>query len=268
MESLYTNSRIRHDFFKNAFISIGETQCDILIAVAFFTNSEVLIDLVNRGCRVKLIVRLGYPTNPTALQDILGREGIQIRFVNDRSFHPKLYIFTGHCAIAGSSNLTESALLTNQEVNVSVDIEDPRYSELISLFAEWWDQSKVLDNSSLDEYRNIYEKYRKHLGTDTLIEDDLQKKQGRITIKNIERGLKTPSASEIYLDDYKSIYQGFLDAYLTVERIYKGTDKRKYDDSIYPLRLEIDSYFSFVRETKTVGDSYKDEPLLKGQQLV
>jgi hypothetical protein len=267
MESLYTNSSSRHDFFNNAFISTDKAQCAVFIAVAFFTHSEPLLNLIKQGCRIKMIVRLGYPTNPTALQDILSREGIQIRFVNDRSFHPKLYIFTGLCAIVGSSNLTESALKTNQEVNVSIDIEDTRYSELISLFSEWWDQSKVLDHEALDEYRMIYEKYRKHSDTDTLIEDDMQKKQGRVTIKNIERGLKKPSASEIYLDDYKSIYQGFLDAYITVERIYKEIGKRKYNEDIYPLRLEIDSYFSFVRENRTVGDSYKDEPLLKGQPL-
>jgi len=267
MDSLYTNSSSRSDFFKNAFTSIDKKDCTVYIAVAFFTNSSPLLNLVKSGCRVKIIVRLGYPTTPTALKDILGKEGIQIRFVNDRSFHPKLYIFTGLNAIVGSSNLTESALKTNQEVNVSINIEDPRYSELISIFSEWWDQAKVLDDNALEKYRILYEKYRKNSDTDTLIEDDIQKEQGKIAIKNIDRGLKKPSASEIYLDDYKSIYQGFLDAYMTVERIYKEIGGRKHNESIYPLRLEIDSYFSFVRETKTVGDSYNDEPLLKGQQL-
>jgi len=94
------------------------------------------------------------------LKDLLGREGIQIRFVNDRSFHPKLYIFGGTCAIVGSSNLTDAALMTNQEVNVLIDPEDDRYSDLISLFVVWWDQSKVFDEERLREYADIYNRYR------------------------------------------------------------------------------------------------------------
>jgi len=232
MESLYTNSSSRHDFFSNVFNTIDKSQCDVFIAVAFFTNSKPLLNLVKHGYRVKIIVRLGYPTNPTALQDIFNQEGFQVRFVNDRSFHPKLYIFTGRYAMVGSSNLTESALKTNQEVNVSIEVEDPRYSELISIFSEWWDQSKVLDTNALDEYRRLYDKYREHSDTDTLIEDDLRKKQGRITIENIKHGLKKPSASEIYLDEYKSIYQGFLDSYKTVERVYNLISRVNYNEAM------------------------------------
>lgn len=210
---------------------------------------------------------MGYPTKPEALKDIVGREKIQVRFVNDRSFHPKLYIFGGTCAIVGSSNLTEAALMTNQEVNVVIDSGDHRYEDLVSIFVDWWDQSKVLDDDTLKIYSKIYDMHRNRNDNENIIEDELRKKQGRVSIQNIKRGIKDPSKSEIYLDQYRSDYQGFLDAYKTVERVYINTGDRKYDESQLPLRLEIDSYFSFIREKKAKKDSYLKEPLLHGQEL-
>ena len=263
---LYTNTSDRRDFFINAFSGVGFKPCDVYIATAFFTYQDPLIQLRERGYRVKIIVRLGYPTKPEALKKISNREGIQVRFVNDRSFHPKLYIFAGNCAIVGSSNLTEAALKTNQEVNVVLESADPRYEDLVSLFVDWWDQSKVLDSETLEQYSKIYDKYRTRHDNENIIEDEIQKKQGRVTIQNIKRGLKKPSKSEIWLDQYRSDYQEFLDAYKTVQRIYKNIGRRRYDESQLPLRLEIDSFFSFVREKKATKKSYLDVPILHGEE--
>lgn len=261
---LYTNSSNRRDFFINAFSRTNP--CDVSIASAFFTFPDPLIQLRERGCRIKIIVRLGYPTKPEALKVALDREGIQIRFVNDRAFHPKLYIFSGYCAIVRSSNLTDAALKSNQEVNIAIDPSDHRYEDLVSIFVDWWDQSKVLDNDILQEYSKIYDRNRSRSDNETIIEEELQKKQGRITIQNIQRGLRKPSKSEIYLDQYRSDYQGFHDAYRTVERLYKATGRRRHDESKLPLRLEIDSFFSFIRENKAKKESYLEAPLLHGQE--
>jgi HKD family nuclease len=260
--SLFTNTSSRSDFFIKAFNEYSVRPCEVYIAVAFLTQSQPIIDIRGKGCRIKLIVRLGYPTKPEALKDLLGREGIQIRFVNDRSFHPKLYIFRGACAIVGSSNMTDAALMTNQEVNIAIDPEDDRYSDLVSLFVDWWDQSKVFNEESLKDYTDIYNKNRARHDTADIIDDYLEKKQGRIRIKNIERGTGKPSSSEIYLDQYRKDYQVFHDSFKTVERIYKSVGKRKYTEDVLPLRIEIDAFFSFVREKKAPKDSYLSEPIL------
>ena len=157
--------------------------------------------------------------------------------------------------------------MTNQEVNVVIDPEDDRYSDLISLFVVWWDQSKVFDEERLREYADIYNRYRTRQDTEDIIDNDLEKKQGRIRIKNIDRGTKKPSSSEIYLDQYHKDYQGFHDSYKTVERIYKSIGKRKYDEDILPLRIEVDAFFSFVREKKAPKDSYLSEPILLDNAL-
>jgi len=264
---LFTNTSSRSDFFRNAFIRFGNTPRDVYIAVAFFTYPDPIINLAETGSRVRLIVRLGYPTKPEALKQILGKESIQVRFVNDRSFHPKLYIFGGCCATVGSSNLTDPALYTNQEVNITVEPSDPRYNELVSLFVEWWDQAKVLDDERLKEYTDIYERCRKKQDNEHFVEDELQKTQGRVTIRNIRRGLGKPSSSEIYLEQYRADYQTFLDAYKTVERVYGAVGRRKYEEDVLPLRLEVDSYFSFIREKKAPKDTYLSEAILVGEKL-
>lgn len=265
--TLFTNTSSRQDFFHNAFISFGDKPCDVFIAVAFFSYAEPLVELAKNGCRVKLIVRLGYPTSPSALRSILGKEGIQIRFANDRSFHPKLYIFGEHYATIGSSNLTNSALRTNQEVNITIEPAHPHFSDLVSLFVDWWDQAKVLDEQRLKEYTSVYEKYSGEKDKESLIETDLKGKQGQIIIDNIKRGLPKPSSSEVYLEGYRATYDEFLNAFRTVERIYKSIGRRKFDEGTLPLRLEIDNYFSFIREEKTTGDSYLSEPLLNRPEL-
>jgi hypothetical protein len=264
--SLFTNSNNRKDFFSNAFKQYTAKSCDVFIAAAFFTHADTITRLADKGCRVKLIVRLGYPTMPSALKTILNKERVQIRFVNDRSFHPKLYIFMGSCVIVGSSNLTDSALKTNQEVNIAIGTEDSRYDELVSIFSDWWDQAKVLNAERLKEYSEIYDRYRKNADPSDQIEEELQKKQGKAMIKNINRGDAKPSKSEIYLEGYRSDYQGFHDAFMTVERIYKTVGRRHQEDSL-PLRLEIDSFFSFLRDKKAQKDSYLHAPLLQGDEL-
>ena len=52
-----------------------------------------------------------------------------------------------------------------------------------------------------------------------------------------------------------------------MERVYAAAGRRKYEEIVLPLRLEIDSYFSFIREKKGQKDSYLNEPILLGNEL-
>ena len=65
----------------------------------------------------------------------------------------------------------------------------------------------------------------------------------------------------------RATYQGFLDAFQTVERVYTEYGSRKVPEETIPLRLEIDAFFSWVRHEYTKGDSYVQEPLLQGPAL-
>jgi len=156
---LYANRSENSDFVCNAFNHFTPSPCNIYIAVAFFNEAQLLKDLSNRNCPIRIVVRLGHPTSPKALKEISEISGIQIRYVTDRSFHPKLYIFGDNVALIGSANLTNAGIRTNQEIMVTIPSDDPRFEELTGLFSDYWDQAKVLTSDILDAYTRLCDRY-------------------------------------------------------------------------------------------------------------
>lgn len=263
---LYTNSNERGDFFRGAFDAYASRPQHVLIAVAFLTDPEPILRLVAAGSRVKVIVRLGYPTWPSALRRLINVEGIQLRGISKMSFHPKLYIFEKDGAIVGSSNMTQSALTSNQEVNVLIPTDDHRFGELTALFNTYWDQVVPVDEAIIQNYQNLLDRYkgaRKELDAmNDGIENLLPAR-----IDNIDRGKRVGTKADFFIDGYRSEYQGFLDAFQTVQRVYSSTGQRKYAEDVVPLRIEVDVFLGWVREHYTLGTSYLDEPLRAGDEL-
>src|SRR5689334_10514024 len=116
-DGLYTNRNGRGDFVRNAITHYAGSADNIYAAVAFFTESNLVKELLNTN-RIRLIVRLGFPTSPVALAELMLLSNIEIRYFTDKSFHSKLYIFGDRIALVGSANLTRTAVMTNQEVVV------------------------------------------------------------------------------------------------------------------------------------------------------
>ncbi len=130
MDGLYTNRNLLSDFVKNGISASIYGGTEVYIAVAFFTEPDVIQEMIGKNCHVRMIVRLGFPTNPYALRKLMNNHSVEMRFYTDRSFHPKLYIFGDKVAFVGSANLTRAAILTNQEVVVTISSDDERFSEL------------------------------------------------------------------------------------------------------------------------------------------
>src|SRR5689334_19397635 len=110
---LFTNSNSRRDFIRGALLQEARSEEPIFIATAFFTDHAVLREMANVSGVIRLVVRLGYPTAPKALEDALDDSRIHVRYFTARSFHPKLYIFGNRLAYLGSANLTDAAGLSN-----------------------------------------------------------------------------------------------------------------------------------------------------------
>lgn len=146
---LYTNRVSKNDFIKHSIINHIEDGMDLFIASAFFTESNVVDEFLARGCHLRIVVRLGFPTSPVALEKHLNHDNVEARFFTSNSFHPKLYIFSDKTILLGSANLTRSATLSNQEVKVGLDAEDHRFAELQELFADYWDEAEVLTKEAI-----------------------------------------------------------------------------------------------------------------------
>jgi HKD family nuclease len=256
---LYANRNSHGDFVRNAIEALTQEAKNVYIAVAFFTERGVVEQILAKGSRIRLVVRLGFPTNPDALQDLLNRPGIDIRYFTAHSFHPKLYIFGNQTALVGSANLTSAAINSNQEVVVTIGSEDPRLNELAGLFSEYWVQAKVLTDDALNEYRKIYAKYARLQSEQGKLDDEVLTKLGTVAGSNITRGKAKESKENIFLEDYRKTYQECVSAFNVIRDAYASTATRKAGS--VPLRIEIDSFISFVRDRHVVGEAWMAAPL-------
>lgn len=260
MKGLYTNRNVERDFVQNGISANAQDGENIFVASAFFTESDVVKNLTDRNCHIQIVVRLGYPTSPEALRAILNNKKVQVRFYTSSSFHPKLYIFGNKIALIGSANLTRSAILTNQEIVVEIGNEDPRFIELKNLFLDYWKDSEVLTEESILKYESIYNKNKEAISKIEDIENEVKKQIGDIVFSNIDRGEKKRTKESIFLDSYRKSYQESVSAFNYIQDEYEKHG-RKIEDSYIPLRLEIDSFFSFVRDLHATQESWKERPI-------
>ncbi len=148
----------------------------VRIAVAFVLPSgidlleEHLRDLCQRGGRLELLTG-DYQdfTDPNALARLLDLRDeyptqleLRVYVCDDRSFHPKTYIFEGAreggVAFVGSSNLTRTALADGIEWNYGVvpGRDSSGFREVVTSFEELFQSAPTvaLDRAWLDAYRN------------------------------------------------------------------------------------------------------------------
>ncbi|MGZ3789864.1 MAG: phospholipase D-like domain-containing protein [Bacteriovorax sp.] len=266
---MFTNRNSKKDFVVNGINQLSAEACHVSIATAFFTDSKPIKEMLERGCKVRMIVRLGFPTSPIALKQCLGFDGCLVRYVSDTSFHPKIYIFGENGAIVGSANLTNAALFTNQEVSLKVDPSDDRFDELKTLFEEYWQQAAVLTDDIINKYNAAISTYEKNIFSKfDEINKNIREAVGTISIDNIQRDKRKKSKEEIFSEDYRKSYQETVESFNNLMEIYLKAGPRRTTERELPLRLEIDSFISYVRDNHIPGDSYLDEPLRIGKDQV
>lgn len=254
MLNVFANRTQRRDFLIGEFERRAIKDSEVFIAVAFFTEAEVVKGLAEKGCKVRLVVRLGFPTSPTAIEAVRGR--VDLRVYTSMSFHPKLYIFGDDVALVGSANLTHSAITSNQEVMVGISGDDERFAELAGIFQDYWDGADVPTEKMLRTYAAAYKKFETHENAADLLSREIARQLGDTAPANIERGDKRRSKQSLFLANYRKTYQEAVRAFSIVRSAYEATGYRKASEQDIPLRLEIDSFISFVRDTEATGDSW------------
>jgi hypothetical protein len=261
MEGVFANRSDKRDFVINELERRATGECPVYIASAFFTHSDVVERILEKGCKVLMVVRLGFPTSPDAIEKVMSHPNLQLRIYTGHAFHPKLYIFGDETALVGSANLTRAALLTNQEVMVSVGSTDARFIELMAIFEDYWDGADVPTPGQLDIYKNLFKEYQKHQEkVDTLAREVLDKLGDKSPV-NINRGQPKPNKQSLFLSNFRKTYQEAVSAFNVVRRVYEASGYRKAREEDVPLRIEIDSFISWVRETVAAGEAWKTEPL-------
>ncbi|OBZ18910.1 hypothetical protein A8L34_05005 [Bacillus sp. FJAT-27264] len=257
MENIFSNSMKRSDYLSDEMLKFAKNS-EVDIAVAFFTNEKFLMDLIDSGCSIRLLIRLGFPTDGISLKRIFEyKNKIQIRYYTSKSFHPKLYIYGNDVAFLGSSNLTNAGIKTNQELNVSIDSEETIFGELKDLFEDYWTEASVLTLEYIKEYIEII----KELKTRNIeVEKTIINKFGDSSYPNIIRiDKKKKSKSREFEQGLLKRYQSFVQKFRTLRDIYESTGLRKASE--LPIRIEIDQFLNWIREEKAYGDNYLKPPI-------
>lgn len=155
--------------------------CDSFeINVAFITESGITLilnelqELQEKGIKGKIITGdyLNF-TTPEALKKLMSFKNIKIKLNQNGNLHAKGYLFSKEetsTLIIGSTNITQTALTTNQEWNTmsTVSNNDDLYLQYKKEFLITWNQSE-----SIEEVIEGYEKkYRNNQ-----IQLEIQKKQ-------------------------------------------------------------------------------------------
>lgn len=260
-ETLLTNRNSHGDFIRHALVSAGLEDEAVYIASAFFTDHGVLRDIAFKSNRVRLVVRLGFPTSPKALREALADKNVDVRFFTSPTFHPKLYIFGNRIAYVGSANLTGAAVISNQEILVAIPSDDPRFVDLATLFGEYWDQASVLNDTLLDAYRKVYDAHKRVDDQVSALDQAVIESLGDVRFENIDRGKVVKSKENIFVDGYRKVYQETVSAFQTIRDAYLAEGTRKVSEESLPLRLEIDSFFSFVRDHIATSEKWAETPI-------
>lgn len=252
---------------RTAFYNNAITHTEVLISSPFFSYPDIIKEVLenNNDCNFKMIVRLSPATPYDGLNKLINCENVLIRFFTSQKFHSKIYIFPEKCAIIGSANLTKSGFESNSEACVEIDINDCRFDEITKLFYTYWDQAEVLTTERLSEYEKIYKLFGK---SESSLENKIIEYFGDShPQEGVSVDKKHKSYEKLYLEHYRRTYQNFYHAFKIVYKKYEDFGQRQHPEDIVPLRIEIDQFFSYVREIHATGDKWKEAPLLTNEKL-
>jgi len=265
MDRLYTNRNATGDFHINGFRTHGKHVTSLHAAVAFLTAPEPLLELAEAGVKVRVVVRLGYPTSPRALKRLVEHPQVLVNATTSPAFHPKLYIFQDRCALVGSANMTNAALWTNQEVSVEVPAADPLYAELSDLFDLWWAGSRVLDEDLLESYEKAFVLHSPSAKARAL--EKAVKDLAPGNLSDVDKTVrKKASRADLDFREYQRTYQELLSGFSTLRAGYESTGIRVLPE--LPLRLEVDAFLGWLREAHATGDLPDSAPTRTGTDFI
>lgn len=181
-KSLPSNKDLRPKLFFNDYkrrmnlafeITMRLKECDYFeFSVAFISESglavlkQILLNLKNKGVKGRIITStyLGF-NDPKMFKQLLSFTNIEVRIFEQEhcGFHPKGFIFhkgEHRDIIVGSSNLTQTALESNQEWDLFfTSHENGELAAQVSAeFNIQWELSTPLTNEWIDNYKETYVK--------------------------------------------------------------------------------------------------------------
>lgn len=250
------------DFVINPFRDLCEQSSELYLAAPYFTASDLILEAVDEGKSVSILVGLNAATSPKALREVYDRRSVAVRYLTHR-FHAKIYLFE-NAALLGSSNLTDGGLISNREAVIRLDRETDEDSveEVRALFVELWDAGQVLTAEKLNAFDASHAAASKEAhDSDSAIE----KAVGRTEPPNIRVGSKDKSRERLFLDRLqREVYEQYRPAFNEVGDVLEEHSLRRDDLSDLGAANETNRFLNYVRLTHVIGDdAWRTAPVRK-----
>lgn len=228
MQKIVTN-KITDNSTIDLFEQLASHASKIVIAVAFFSDSTIIKQLLNSGKHIDLIVSLRPPTNYYSLKEILHKGNIEISFLGD-DFHSKIFGFFNDegqiiSLMVGSSNFTNGGFSNNIETNV-VTTDKDLLNQMQNTLVQLSKISTKLQPDTLSQYKKRYDLFQKYK----------EKDKNPIRIKNKPSKQKISKKASEYLEFWKVANK--------IKNIVGDISKQEYPK--VPEYLVIDHFWHWV----------------------
>jgi len=231
------------------------------LATPFFSTYEPIRLLTDRGCEVKLLVRLCCITTPSVLREALNDPLVTIRYFTSPNFHAKLYVIDDN-AMIGSANLTNAGLKSNREVSVVLNRDrDACFDELPGLFNWFWDYADVLNAEVLEDYTRAFRVVGKP-SEEKAFEIELGRHVQLVNPPTAMVGSDVVSKKRSFLQSLRRKYdEQLLPAYAEVTALFRGDGRRRPEYAGGDPEIEINRFLGWTRLVHAPGDAWKRTPI-------
>lgn len=261
LRDLYANSA-KSGFTIDFFSLSAPGAHQALLASPFFSTYEPIRALTERGCTVKLLVRLCSITTPNVLREALADSLVTVRYYTAQTFHAKFYLIDDK-ALVGSANLTTAGLKTNSEVSIVLHRDrDPSFEELTAVFVRLWEFADVLTGDILDTYQQAFRSEFRPSGKDDF-DKILASYIPPCAPPNIRVGSDRVSGRRSFLQTFRRKYdEAVWPAFDEVRRLFLDAGLRRPDYEDSDLDIELGRFLGWVRLIHAPGENWSLAPLL------
>ncbi len=263
LRDFYANSA-KSGFTIDFFSLTAPGSQDALLASPFFSTYEPVRLLSERGCRIKLLVRLCTITTPQVLREALNDDRVSVRYYTAQSFHAKFYIIDD-AALVGSANLTDSGLKSNREVSIVLTRErDIAFEDLPGLFDLLWDYADVLTAGVLEQYEKAFRATNRP-SDDLEFEKFLETFVPRCAPPNIRVNSDRVTKRRSFLQTFRRKYDEVLiPAFREVRRTFEADGRRRHELKDGDLNIELSRFLGWARVVHAPGESWATTSILSG----
>lgn len=262
LRNLYANTSDT-GFTINFFVAGSISPRVGLLAAPFFTTTEPIEALTEKGCEVRLIVRFSPVTTPEALKGALENPKVKVRYFTDAKFHTKLYI-VDDLALVGSANLTADGLQANRELSVLLRQDrDEAFNDLPGIFDGLWNDADVLTEEILREYANAFKSSNRPWDEEKF-ERYIHEFVEPAAPKSVVVGSENRSKERTFIQNFRRKYDEILipahDEILKVA-LESGFGRPEYEGE--DPQIEMGRFLGWLRLTQGSGSGWRETTLLR-----